>query len=179
MSSQAAGGQPQGAGQSSVAFTRQAAQRIAAAVRVVEGGDRGQPGVTFDHPVPSGRSPLRVGTFTGSWSTGTYKTVTLVGGTNTASVYNWCVPSYGDTSNTSQSQYVIFGRASGTNSVVEISYRHTSQTCRMSIAGADLTELPGYSASSVQLLGHSAAGGTNCPTLTWYSVTTCSTSTAA
>ena len=184
MSSQGASNNAgQAAGKSFVSFSRGAAQRIAKVVRTVEAGDRSQPGVSFDHPLPGGGVVLKVGTFTGSWSKGAWKTVTLQGSTATASVYNWCNSSDGSTSDTASSQFVVFGRANGTNSVLEISVLNTSQTCRMSIAGVDLTTLPGYSAGAVQLLGHSAADVTTnetaCATLTWYSVTTCATSTAA
>ncbi len=174
-------GPSQAAGSQFVKFSRASAQRIARVVRQVEAGDRSQSGVVFDHPMPGAAVSLRVATFTGSWAKGTYKTVTLVGGTNTASVYNWCNSSDGSTSDTAASQYVVFGRANGTNSVLEIQLQSTSQTCRTSIAGVDLTALPGYSAGSIQLLGHSAAAtsGTACATLTWYSITTCATSTAA
>lgn len=174
-----------GAGQAAgnnqfVKFSRGAAQRIAKVVRTVEGGDRGQPGVTFDHPTFG--SPLRLATFTGAWETGTYKTVTLVGGTSTASVYNWCNRSSGDTANTTNTRYVIYGRAHGTNSVVEIQVNltGTNGTCVMTLAGVDLTAFPGYSAGAIQLLGHSAAdvttNNTACAALQWYSVTTCATS---
>jgi len=174
----ASNGGGQAAGSSGgVSFTRGAAQRIAKAVRTVEQGDRNQSGVTFDHPVPGGGVVLKVATFTGSWSKGSWKTVTLQNSTNTASVYNWCNSSDGNTSDTSASQFVVFGRANGTNSVLEISSLNTAHTCRMSIAGVDLTALPGYSSGVIQLLGHSAAStsGTACATLTWYSITTCST----
>lgn len=174
----ASNGAGQAAGKSFVSFSRGAAQRIAKAVRTVEAGDRNQPGLTFDHPMPGGGGQvLKVATFTGSWAKGSFKTVTLQGSTATASVYNWCNSSDGNTSDTASSQFVVFGRASGTNSVLEISLRNTSHTCRMSIAGVDLTALPGYSAGTIQLLGHSAVStsGTACATLTWYSITTCST----
>lgn len=178
MSSQGASNNAgQAAGKSFVSFSRGAAQRIAKVVRTVEAGDRSQPGVSFDHPLPGGGAVLKVGTFTGSWQKGAWKTVTLQGSTATASVYNWCNSSDGSTSDTASSQFVVFGRANGTNSVLEISVLNTSQTCRMSIAGVDLTAFPGYSAGTIQLLGHSAAStsGTACATLTWYSITTCST----
>jgi hypothetical protein len=170
-------GASQGASEQFVKFSRQSAMRIARAVRAVEQGDRSQSPLVFEHPVPSGGVVLKVGTFTGSWQKGAWKTVTLQGSTATASVYNWCNSSDGSTSDTASSQFVVFGRANGTNSVLEISVLNTSQTCRMSIAGVDLTTFPGYSAGAIQLLGHSAAStsGTACSTLTWYSITTCST----
>jgi hypothetical protein len=84
----------QAASTKSVTFSRQAAQRIAKVVRTVEGGNRNQPGIRFDHPQPgSGGSGVmfRVATFTGSWGINSSKTVTFVNQTNTpntASVSN-------------------------------------------------------------------------------------------
>jgi hypothetical protein len=162
-----------------VVFTRPAAERIAKVVRTIEDGDRSSSGLRFERVASSLASPLKLATFTGNWATGQYRTVTIHGSTNTASVYNWCNSSlHADTANTTSTRYVIFGKASGTNSVVEIQLGlPTSQTCLTSIAGVDLTALPGYSAGSIQLLGHSAAAtsGTACSTLTWYSITTCAT----
>jgi hypothetical protein len=85
VSSQNAGNGPkQGAGNQFVKFSRQSAQRIAKAVRTVEGGNRDQPGIVFDHPTPSSNAKVfRIGTFTGSWSIGATKTVTFKYATNT------------------------------------------------------------------------------------------------
>lgn len=93
MSQGASNGAGQGAGKSFVSFSRPAAQRIAKAVRTVEAGDRSQPGLTFDHPMPGGggTKPFRVCTFTGSWAISSSKTVTFKYQTatpNTASVRN-------------------------------------------------------------------------------------------
>jgi len=80
----------QGAGNNRfVKFTRPAAQRIAAAVRKVEGGPRDQPGLDFEHPQGIATAKVfRVCTFTGSWSIGTVNTVTFRGLTNTAIAVN-------------------------------------------------------------------------------------------
>ena len=82
----------QGAGKSFVSFSRPAAQRIAKAVRVIEAGNRSQPGLTFDHPMPGGGGKVfRVCTFTGAWSFSSSKTVTFKYQTatpNTAAVQN-------------------------------------------------------------------------------------------
>jgi hypothetical protein len=73
----ASNGAGQAAGKSFVSFSRSAAQRIAKAVRTVEAGDRNQPGLTFDHPMPSVSGKVfRVCTFTGAWPIGSTKTVT-------------------------------------------------------------------------------------------------------
>jgi hypothetical protein len=157
-----------------VTFTRPAAERIAKVVRTVEQGDRGSKGLTFDRVGGGLSSPMRVATFTGSWSTAAYKTVTLLGSTATASVYNWCNPS---ASNEPCSGYVIFGRVNGTNSVLELTLEQTCSTCRMTLGSVDLKQIAGYDGGKIQLLGHSAAStsGTACSSLTWYSITTCST----
>ena len=77
-------GAGQAAGKSFVSFSRPAAQRIAKAVRTVEAGDRNQPGLTFDHPMPSVSGKVfRVCTFTGTWSKGSSKTVTFKSTTTT------------------------------------------------------------------------------------------------
>jgi hypothetical protein len=78
MGQAASGGEGKAAGQSYVTFSRGAAQRIAKTVRVVEAGDRNQPGLRFDHPQfgASGKF-FRVCTYTGSWSVGSSKTVTF------------------------------------------------------------------------------------------------------
>ncbi len=81
----ASNGAGQAAGKSFVSFSRPAAQRIAKAVRTVEAGDRNQPGLTFDHPMPGGVASFRTATFTGSWSIGGVKNVTykyVMGTTN-------------------------------------------------------------------------------------------------
>jgi hypothetical protein len=89
MSQGASNGAGQGAGKSFVSFSRPAAQRIAKAVRVVEAGDRNQPGLTFDHPMPGGGQALiRTATFTGSWSIGGTKNVTYKYMTGTANAVN-------------------------------------------------------------------------------------------
>lgn len=90
MAGQGAGnnrGQAAGGGRF-VKFTHGAAQRIAKAVRVVEGGDRNQPGITFDHPVlfrqPSAFT-LALYPNTNSWLKGTTSNVLIVTA-NTATV---------------------------------------------------------------------------------------------
>ncbi|NBX74848.1 MAG: hypothetical protein EBQ89_11220 [Alphaproteobacteria bacterium] len=171
MSSQGAsnsGGQ--GAGQNFVKFSRQSAQRIAKAVRIVEAGDRGQGGITFDHPQFNSSLKVKVATFTGAWGIGQYKTVTILDSSATASVKNFCVPV---TSTATETRNVIFCVASGTNAVLEIQSGVTS-TCNFVVGNVDLREVSGYDAGQVQLLGHGASA-----CLVWYSVTTCSTSTAS
>jgi hypothetical protein len=132
---------------------------------------------------------LTLGTFTGEWQTNSSKIVTYTAGTTTATaaVFNWCNPALlddRDAGNTNVSRYVIFGKVSGTNSAVEIQLKSASTDCTSTLVlgGVDLSELVGYDASKIQMLGHAVRGtaATACsPHLQWYSITTCSTATAA
>lgn len=87
------------ANQDPVAFTRDAADRIAAAVRKVEIGDRSGGAISFDRVwdeqwVPR-RKVFRVATFTGAWSIDGTKTVTFRNQTttpNTVSATNLFLP---------------------------------------------------------------------------------------
>ena len=90
MATQGANNGPgQGAGNQFVKFTRASAQRIASVVRTVEGGDRRQAPITFDHPIIQPGSAIRTGTFTGYWGRQQTAVVTFVyGSTATASVHN-------------------------------------------------------------------------------------------
>jgi hypothetical protein len=127
--------------------------------------------------VPQPGMMLKRGTYTGSWAIGETVAVTLIGSTQTIAVTNYCVEAEGDTAS-SASFNVVFGSVMGTQTAVEIQV--PTQTCTMVVGGFDLTELPNYDAGQIQLLGH-GAGDTNstaCLGLQWYSVLTCSGSTA-
>ena len=159
MSSQAASGQPQGAGKGSVTFTRQAAQRIAKVVRAVEQGDRGQPGVEFDHPIiGSGGKAFRVVTVTGQWATAATATVTYY---NVTSTPNTVVAT---------NLYLPIDVATGVTAECTIARGGTAWY----LTSVNMTKLTSFSAGEVQVFGHNASGYAQ-----WYSVTTCSTSTAA
>lgn len=120
-----------------------------------------------------GGTILRRGTFTAaSWSIGETAVVTILGETNTVSVTNYCIPVAGET-NATQTLNVIYGNILGTATAVEI--QQPTSTCTNVIGGVDLTEISGFDAGAIQLLGHSA-GDTNaatCVSLQWYSVTQC------
>ena len=102
-----------------VVFTRPAAERISKVVRTVEAGDRRSKGLSFGVQAEA-PMPIKLGTFTGSWETGTYKTVTLSGSTNTASVFNWCNAVDASGLSSSVTQTVIFAKVRGTNSALEL-----------------------------------------------------------
>lgn len=168
-----------------ITFTDSAAKRIARAVVAFEAGDRNGDGMRLgEAPAAVPPPPLQLGTFTGTWETAQYKTVTLYGSTQTASVYNWCNPALGgSTSNTTESRYVIFGKVRGTHSAVEIQMRSTSTQCTatMVLGSVDLKALPGFVAGEIQLLGHSVinTASTCSGGLQWYSITTCGTATSS
>lgn len=150
-----------------IQFDDGSGRRIGSAVRFVEELAGKRKPLLFDRVSVDG-TPYRlsVATFTGSWATGTWKTVTLVGSTSTASVYNWCNAAESD-------GHVVFGKASGTNSAVEITMAATA-ACRLTLGGVDLTTIAGYSSTEIQLLGHNTTG----PCLEWYSISTCGTATS-
>lgn len=147
-----------------VAFTRPAAERIARVVRQVEAGDRKSEPLRFGVRAGGAGAVLKLGTFTGAWATASYKTVTLAGTTNTASVLNACNP----VAEAACERTVVFSSVSGTQVAVELQYRPTCATCHISIQGFDLSSLPGYVGGEIQILGHDSSA-----CLTWYSVHQC------
>ena len=52
-------------------------------------------------------------------------------------------------------------------------------TCSMDYAGVDFSALPGFDRTKIQLLGHNsgatASDSTDCVSIRWYDITTCST----
>jgi len=61
-----------------VDFTRGAAERITAVVRLVEGGDRDGAPLTFRRPIETSvGKPLRIGKTTATWTKNTLATITL------------------------------------------------------------------------------------------------------
>lgn len=68
-----------------VSFTRQGAQRISRAVRIVEGGERDTKALQFTRAGDGGRSNavFRICTFTGEWAVDTAKVVTIRNQTST------------------------------------------------------------------------------------------------
>jgi hypothetical protein len=69
-------GGAKGGGGEFVKFSRSSAQRIAKTVRTVEGGNRNQPGLTFEHPMPTTGSPVRLcKSGASTWTKGSTRTV--------------------------------------------------------------------------------------------------------
>ena len=74
-----------------VTFTPGSADRIAKVVRIVEAGNRDATGYVASPRLQGGGASLKLCTFTGSWSVGSAKTLTLKNQTttpNTVSAYN-------------------------------------------------------------------------------------------
>lgn len=156
MADQGAGrnsGQAAGGGRF-VKFSHGSAKRIAKAVRIVEGGNRDQPPLTFEHPIP-GASPLKLATVTGQWATGATASLTFYGITNTVSVQNLHMPVEVATGASAE---CVIGKAGGTWTLVSVNFG----------------KLKAFAANKVQVLGHNDEGYAQ-----WYSVTTCATSTSA
>lgn len=148
-----------------LAFTRKSVERIQRVVRIVEAGDRKGEPLRFGNRAGGGAGAvLKLGTFTGAWATAQYKTVTLAGTTNTASVLNACNP----VAEAACERTVVFSSVSGTQVAVELQYRPTCATCHISVQGFDLSSLPGYAGSEIQILGHDSSA-----CLRWYSTNTC------
>jgi hypothetical protein len=149
----------QGAGKSFVSFSRPAAQRIAKAVRVIEAGDRSQPGLTFDHPMPGGGGKvLRVATFTGQWATAANAVVTFYNVTNTPNTVS------------ATNLYLPIDVATGKTAECVIAKGGTAWY----LTSVNFTKLKSFSAGEVQVFGHNTSGYAQ-----WYSISTCSTSTSA
>jgi hypothetical protein len=101
-------------------FTDASIKRIAEAVRRSEQGNRdAQAYVGPPRMQAAAGAKVFVGTYTGDWAIGEYRTVTYTNSTNTASVKNWCFPAMGSTS-PAERRTVLWSKASGTNSVLEI-----------------------------------------------------------
>ena len=118
-------GSSQAASTKSVTFSRQAAQRIAKAVRTVEGGNRNQPGIRFDHPMPSSGVTFQVATFTGAWSLNTSKTVEFYNITstpNTASVTNLLLEVPALSTSTNSPTVCFIAKARGTWQLLNVQH---------------------------------------------------------
>jgi hypothetical protein len=118
----------------------------------------------FGPRIQADGTKVYLATFTGSWATAVYKTVTLAGSTNTASVLNACNEIF----EAACERTVAFSKTQGTNVALEIQFHATCTTCHLGIAGLSLAVIPDYQAGQIQVIGHDT---TNC--LRWYSVTTC------
>jgi hypothetical protein len=152
MSQGASGGAGQGAGNNRfVKFTRPAAQRIAEAVRKVEGGNRDQPPFGFEHPqVASVAKVFRVCTFTGSWSINATKTLIFKNQTSTP--------------NTAAAVNLFCGLDVGT---VACDVSVAKDGTAWYLLQPNLTQQPGYSGSGTQVLAIQNGS------LAWIGTTTC------
>lgn len=126
-----------------VTFTKESAERIAKAVRTVERGDRSIDAVTSQRQV--GDDALVRGTFSGSWSKGSTKTVTDA----TLSAVTYEAKNY-------------FATISGAGCLIAY------VAGEWVLVGWDWHSLPAYDATKQQVLTHAADGG-----LAWVNTTAC------
>jgi hypothetical protein len=158
------------AGSDRVSFTQASAERIANAVRAVEGGDRdGSSFISAPRALGANTNKsIRQGTFTGSWDIGATKVVEFCGSTNTAEVLNLTVHIMDGAGTSTTQRSVLFSKVCGTNVAVELPL----DQCK-NIGGA-INKIAGFSASKIQILGHDESG-----CLLWYEIATCGTATSA
>jgi hypothetical protein len=157
------------AGADRVSFTKASAERIANAVRAVEGGDRdGSSYISAPRGQAGVSKSIRLGTYTGSWDIGDTKVVELCGSTNTAEVLNLTVHIMDGTGTSTTQQSVLFSKVCGTNVAVELPL----DQCK-NIGGA-INKIAGFDAEKIQILGHDEDG-----CLLWYEITTCATATSS
>lgn len=173
---------------SAFGFNENDAKRIGRAVRAVE---RDQNKVRLGGPNAEGAAPgvrLLLGKYEGSsWPAGSTAVVTIYNGEpgnlasgGTTVAYNAFV-SFGNNTQCT-ARWVALGHNGFAWNVVEQKKACTA-TCTTEVSGLDFSALPGYASGRIQLLGHSAEGGTGPSTdafcqqsvasLRWYDVTTC------
>lgn len=154
-------------GSNRVAFTKASADRIAAAVRAVEQGNRdGVPFVGAPRMQDLATKAVKKGTFSGDWDIGTDKTVTICSTTLTVNVRNLTMDWWGgEVGAGTQTGTVLFSKACGTQTAIEISVDQCKNI------GGSIAKIASFASSEIQILGHDDAG-----CLKWYSITTCSTS---
>lgn len=154
----------------------ESARRIAEVVRKVEGGDRNIPPLPLRTAYDDG-DPVRIGKVSEDWAVGTCATVTIWEGLASLGV---CEPTQSSPAveienvrNLShdvqaQSWVAIAKAADGSWYLVEAGSPDDSGSCRQTIGGEDLTTIPGWDGSAVQLLGHDASG-----CLKWFDTEAC------
>ena len=142
-----------------VVFTLSAAERISKAVRAVEAGSRDAGGLSFGRPGDSSAGKvLRLGTVTGQWATATNAVVTFYNVTNTPNTVS------------ATNLYLPIDVASGKTAECVIAKGGT----QWFLTSVNFAKLKDFSAGEVQVFGHNTSGYAQ-----WYSISTCSTSTAA
>lgn len=133
-------------GNDRVTFTRAAADRIAAVVLEVEGGERHNGALEFGYRGSPAAKTFRVCTFTGSWPIGTSKAITLNNQASTISAVN-----------------VFLGMNPTSATDCCVVRDGTAWYC----VSADLTKQPGYSSVGTHVL--TIQNGS----VAWVGTTTC------
>lgn len=163
-------------------FSADDAKRIGRAVRVVERLPPGNETSGPQSPEVSRGVRLLLGKVEGSngWSVGSTAVVTVHNGSPIASAITLVATNQFlkfSTGTQCTQHWVALGHNGWGWYAVAREPSCTGSTCSMTFAGIDFTEVPGYSATTIQLLGHSSAGtatdGTACVSLQWYDITQC------
>jgi hypothetical protein len=165
-------------------FSASDAKRIGAAVRIIERDRTGRHASSGANVGANAGVRCMLGQIgTAAWNKNATATITIYAGTpgsettaGTLVARNY----WADLStSTSTSRWaVVSNNGFGWLLIAaEIDAEAQTNTCSLTIGNFSLTQLPNYSASQIQLLGHEAGNTSNtCSgSLTWYNITTCST----
>ena len=161
-------------------FSAGDAKRIGAAVRIVERDRTGRQASSGAHVGANAGVRCMLGRIgTAAWNKNATATITIYAGTpgsettaGTLVARNYLTDL---STSTSTSRWVTVSN-NGFGWLLLAPETETS-TCSLTIGGFSLTQVPGYIAGQIQLLGHAAANTsqTCSGSLTWYNITTCST----
>jgi hypothetical protein len=164
-------------------FSLNDAKRIGRAVRVVErDGARQDLTGEKDGTVSRGvRLMLAKHESTAGWAKETTATVTVYGGDPLASAITVVAHNQFLTfsTNTACTQHWVALGHNGWGWYAISQEKACTSTCSMDYAGVDFSGIAGFDRTKIQLLGHNsgttASDSTDCVSLKWYDITTCST----
>ena len=153
-------------GTEKVTFTRQAAERIARAVRKVEAGDRNCAGLSFRRPAISGKSSaVRLCKTTEAWLRNTEATLEIWENGDPPDEQPTGDPiktlvAYNKSYHVAACVWVIVGKGkNGKWYLLEAAVPFDSETCDApNIGGHDLTTVSGYASNKKQALTHDDNG---------------------
>lgn len=167
-------------GSEKVTFTRQAAERIARAVRKIEAGDRDCVGLTFSRPIDGGKSPVRLCKTTQAWARNTQATLEVwesgdapdeqpsIGQSSNIKT----LIAYNKSYNVAACVWVLVAKGqNGEWYLVEAAVPFDSESCDApNIGGHDLTTVSGYASNKKQALTHDENA-----CLKWVDIESCET----
>ena len=162
-------------------FSANDAKRIGAAVRIVEGDRTGRRASTGSNVGANAGVRCMLGKIgTAAWNKNATAVVTIYAGeqgsettAGTLVARNYFASL---STSTSTARWVSVSNNGFGWILIEADSPDVAETttCSITLGGFSLTQLGGYQANEIQVLGHN---GSAC--LTWYSITTCSTATTS